>query len=115
MNLVACYGSDEFISVLSETGLEGVRNFVERVQKHIAENETLFKFEISISMGCAEFDKGNMASVNDVLGAAVADMYDAKARRHAEPRARGSRQRLDSLPSATPGSSPPTATPQSHS
>jgi diguanylate cyclase (GGDEF)-like protein len=87
MNVVARYGGDEFVSVLSETDLEGVRHFVERVQLRIAENETLAKFGISISIGCASFDPGKMASVNDVLRAADADMYEAKAERHAELKA----------------------------
>jgi diguanylate cyclase (GGDEF)-like protein len=84
MNVVARYGGDEFVSVLSETDLEGARHFVERVQASIAQNETLTKFGISISIGCAEFEPETMASVNDVLRAADADMYEAKARRHAE-------------------------------
>jgi len=83
MNVVARYGGDEFVSVLSETDLDGARHFVERVEERVAESETLAKFGISISVGCAEFDPGTMASVNDVLRAADADMYDAKAKRHA--------------------------------
>jgi diguanylate cyclase (GGDEF)-like protein len=85
MNVVARYGGDEFVSVLSETDLAGARHFVERVEKRMAEDETLAKFGISMSIGCAEFDNGTMASVNDVLRAADADMYDAKARRQATP------------------------------
>jgi diguanylate cyclase (GGDEF)-like protein len=89
MNVVARYGGDEFVSVLSETGMAGARHFVERVQARVAGNETLTKFGISISIGCAEFDPEKMASVNDVLRAADADMYDAKARRHSELQAGG--------------------------
>ncbi len=84
MNMVARYGGDEFVSVLSGTGTEGARNFVDRVQRSIRENETLSGFGISISIGCAEFDPETMASVNDILRAADDDMYQAKARRHAE-------------------------------
>ncbi len=84
MNVVARYGGDEFVSVLSETDLDGARHFVERVEKRMGEDETLAKFGISMSIGCAQFDSGTMASVNDVLRAADADMYEAKARRHAE-------------------------------
>lgn len=87
MNVVARYGGDEFVSVLSETGIEGARHFVERVQEGIAGNETLAKFGISMSIGCAAFDPETMASVNDVLRAADADMYEAKAARHAELKA----------------------------
>ena len=87
MNVVARYGGDEFVSALSQTGIEGVRHFVERVQSRIGENETLVKFGISLSIGCAEFDPGTMASANDILRAADADMYEAKAKRHAELKA----------------------------
>ncbi|MEM7414177.1 MAG: diguanylate cyclase [Gemmatimonadota bacterium] len=87
MNIVARYGGDEFVSVLSETGLEGARHFVERIEARVAENEVLTKFGISISIGCAAFDPDTMASVNDVLRAADADMYDAKAKRHEELKA----------------------------
>lgn len=88
MNVVARYGGDEFVSVLSETDLEGVRHFVERVEARVSKDETLTKFGISISCGCASFNPGTMASVNDVLRAADADMYEAKARRHEELAAR---------------------------
>jgi len=84
MNVVARYGGDEFVSVLSETGIEGARNFVERVQKRLADEETLSKFGITLSVGCAEFDPETMASVNDVLRAADADMYEEKARRQTQ-------------------------------
>jgi diguanylate cyclase (GGDEF)-like protein len=84
MNVVARYGGDEFVSVLSETDIKGVRHFVERIHNRIAENETLGKLGISVSIGCAEFDPSTMASVNDILRAADAEMYDAKANLHAE-------------------------------
>lgn len=89
MNVVARYGGDEFVSVLSETGVEGALHFVDRVKEQIAQNETLAKFGISISVGCVQFDPDTMSSVNDVLRAADADMYKAKARRHAELQAKG--------------------------
>lgn len=84
MNVVARYGGDEFVSVLSETGIDGARNFVDRVQEALAHEETLSKFGITMSVGCAEFDAETMASVNDVLRQADADMYENKARARAE-------------------------------
>ncbi len=87
MNVVARFGGDEFVSVLSETGIEGARHFVARVQQRLAEEETLSKFSITMSVGCAEFDAEEMASVNDVLRAADADMYEDKARRQQQMKA----------------------------
>lgn len=84
MNVVARYGGDEFVSVLSGTGIEGARNYAERVERGVRENDTLAKFGITLSIGAAEFDPDTMASVNDVLRAADADMYDAKARRRSQ-------------------------------
>jgi diguanylate cyclase (GGDEF)-like protein len=84
MNIVARFGGDEFVSVLSETSMEGARLYIERVQDMVGSNEILAKFGITISVGCAEFDPETMASVNDVFRAADADMYEAKSRRHAE-------------------------------
>lgn len=87
MNVVARFGGDEFVSVLSETGIEGARSFVERVQQRLAEEETLSKFNITMSVGCAEFDAEEMASANDVLREADADMYEDKARRQRQLKA----------------------------
>jgi diguanylate cyclase (GGDEF)-like protein len=81
MNVVARFGGDEFVSVLSESGLDGARHFIERVQTRLEEEEDISKFGITLSVGAAEFDPETMASVNDVLRAADADMYENKAKR----------------------------------
>jgi diguanylate cyclase (GGDEF)-like protein len=79
MNLVARFGGDEFVSVLSDADLDGLRHYVDRVLARIEKDETLSKFDISISCGVAAFDPETMASVNDVLRAADSDLYAAKA------------------------------------
>ena len=89
MNLVARYGGDEFVSVLSDAGMEGVEHYAERVTERVKTDETLSRFGISISVGGAEFDAESMATVNDVLRAADADMYDRKARSSEERTAAG--------------------------
>ncbi|MEQ1857959.1 MAG: diguanylate cyclase [Longimicrobiales bacterium] len=83
MNLVARYGGDEFVSVLTDTNLEGVRAYVERVKARSAVHETLAKFGIHVSAGIAEFDPDKMATVNDLIRSADADMYRDKASRPA--------------------------------
>ena len=82
MNIVARYGGDEFVSILSDTQLEGARNFAKRVTSRIAEDPTLKHFGITVSVGVAEFDPETMATPNDLLRAADSDMYDAKAEAH---------------------------------
>jgi diguanylate cyclase (GGDEF)-like protein len=83
MNLVARFGGDEFVSVLTDTTIEGVRGYVERVKMSAATNETLQKFGIHVSAGVAEFDPDEMATVNDLLRCADTDMYRDKASRPA--------------------------------
>jgi diguanylate cyclase (GGDEF)-like protein len=79
MNLVARYGGDEFVSALTDTTDEGVQAYVERVESRAKKDETLAKFGIHVSAGTALFDLDDMATVNDLLRAADADMYRRKA------------------------------------
>jgi diguanylate cyclase (GGDEF)-like protein len=83
MNLVARFGGDEFVAVLTDTNLEGVRAYVERVKVRSTINEVLSRFGIHVSAGIAEFDPEEMATVNDLLRRADADMYRDKAERPA--------------------------------
>jgi diguanylate cyclase (GGDEF)-like protein len=83
MNLVARFGGDEFVSVLTDTNREGIRAYVERVKARAATQETLAKFGIHVSAGTAEFDPNQMATVNDLLRSADTDMYRDKASRPA--------------------------------
>jgi diguanylate cyclase (GGDEF)-like protein len=83
MNLVARYGGDEFVAALTDTNAEGIDAYVERVQKRVRTDEVLAKFGIQVSAGSAYFDLDNMATVNDLLRAADADMYKQKAEKAA--------------------------------
>jgi diguanylate cyclase (GGDEF)-like protein len=87
MNLVARYGGDEFVAALTDTTNDGVKSYVQRVTRRVKEDETLAKFGISVSAGTAQFDPDGMATVNDLLRAADADMYAQKAARPSQPRA----------------------------
>jgi diguanylate cyclase (GGDEF)-like protein len=78
MNLVARYGGDEFISVLSESHADGARLYVHRVNGRLDSDAVLGEYGISVSVGLAEFDPASMESTADVLQAADMDMYSAK-------------------------------------
>jgi len=81
MNLVARYGGDEFVAALTDTTQDGIKAYVDRVTRRVNSDETLAKFGISVSAGTAQFDPDEMATVNDLLRAADADMYAQKAAR----------------------------------
>jgi diguanylate cyclase (GGDEF)-like protein len=81
MNLVGRYGGDEFVSVLSDSGMDGARLYLDRVQSTVEQDPALAEHQVSVSMGVAEFDREEMRSVADLLQAADMDMYRAKAER----------------------------------
>jgi len=87
MNIVARYGGDEFVAALTDTTADGIRAYVERVSRRVKTDETLAKFGIHVSAGIAAFDPDEMATVNDLLRAADADMYAQKAERASSNRA----------------------------
>jgi diguanylate cyclase (GGDEF)-like protein len=87
MNLVARFGGDEFVAALTDTTAEGVNAYVERVERRVKTDEELARFQIRVSAGVAAFDLDEMATVNDLIRAADADMYRRKAERAASRKA----------------------------
>lgn len=90
MNLVARYGGDEFISVLSDAHLEDARSYLKRVTQRVTTDPILAAAAITVSVGLAEFDRASMRTMDDVISVADSDMYRMKAerqkgRRHASP------------------------------
>lgn len=86
MNLVARYGGDEFVSILSESHMDGARLYVRRVTERMANDPLLHRHGVTVSMGLAEFDRASMKSAEDLLHAADSDMYRAKSRRAKQDR-----------------------------
>ncbi len=77
MNLVARYGGDEFVAVLSDTTLEGARQHAARVADRLSKHPLLGPLALSISYGVAEYGDG-CETVEELLEAADTDLYRQK-------------------------------------
>ena len=81
MNLVARYGGDEFVSILSDADLDGARLYIKRVTDRVATDSIMAPLGVTASIGLAEFDRGSMKTMDDIISAADADMYRVKTQR----------------------------------
>lgn len=87
MNLVARYGGDEFVSVLSDADMDGARLYVKRIADRLAGDAFLGSKEVTVSTGMAEFDRATMMTSDDFIHAADVDMYRTKSERDADRQA----------------------------
>lgn len=78
MNLVARYGGDEFVSILSDADLDGARLYIKRVTDRVVTDPVMAPQNVTVSIGLAEFDRSSMKTMDDVIFAADADMYRVK-------------------------------------
>lgn len=81
MNMVARYGGDEFVSVLSDSRMEGARLYTKRVAERVQADPLLSRYGVTVSSGLASFDRGTMKSGQDLLKQADLDLYRHKAHR----------------------------------
>lgn len=84
MNLVVRYGGDEFVSILSDSDQSGAELYVRRVRERVAADPIMSPLGITVSTGIAAFDQGTMRTMEDLIQAADAGMYRAKAARRAQ-------------------------------
>ena len=82
MNLVARFGGDEFVSVLSESTVGGARIYVSRVKARVARDPILASAPITASTELAAFDREDMKTPEDIIRAADAELYGMKGERH---------------------------------
>ena len=79
MNLVARYGGDEFVAVLSEGDEQGAQGYLARLQAGVKANRLLASHGVTVSAGIAEFDSGQTVGFEELIQAADRDMYENKA------------------------------------
>jgi len=82
MNLVARYGGDEFVSILSDADDEGGLKYVGRVRNRMREHPFLGTTGLTVACGAGHFGEG-MHRGEDLLRAADQDLYRQKGRRGA--------------------------------
>ncbi|NNM33456.1 MAG: GGDEF domain-containing protein, partial [Gemmatimonadetes bacterium] len=81
MNLVARFGGDEFLSVLSESSHGGAELYAERVCSLVAEHPELAAWNLTLSYGIAVYDPAMMDVPDDLVRIADRHLYKAKGRR----------------------------------
>lgn len=80
MNLVARYGGDEFVSILSDTDVAGAELYVQRIRRRMETDTLLGPSGISSSWGVATF-RAEMKRGEDLIQAADANLYTHKGSR----------------------------------
>jgi diguanylate cyclase (GGDEF)-like protein len=78
MNLVARYGGDEFVSILTDSTDGGARLYVERVLEDVAADPTLSGGRVSVTWGVSGFDRDRMKTADDLIEEADVDFYRRK-------------------------------------
>ena len=81
MNLVARFRGDEFMSVLSESTLEGALTYITRVEERMGGDPILGPARMTASTGLADFNPETMDTLEDIIQAADTELYRRKGAR----------------------------------
>jgi len=79
MNLVARYGGDEFVAVLSGGDELGAHGYLARLHAGVKKNRLLASHGVTVSCGIAEFDSHQTVGFEELIQAADRRMYENKA------------------------------------
>ncbi|RMH14531.1 MAG: GGDEF domain-containing protein [Gemmatimonadetes bacterium] len=78
MNMVARFGGDEFVSVLSESDQEGAEGYIRRINQRVAADRILAPHGVTVSSGIAVFSPDRMVGVEELIQTADRNMYREK-------------------------------------
>ena len=79
MNMVARYGGDEFVSVLSDGDRRSAQGYLARIHEGLSAHRVLASHGVTMSSGVAEFKAGQTVGVDELIQAADRNMYENKA------------------------------------
>ena len=79
MNLVARYGDDEFVSVISDGDERAAESYRARILEDVNAHRVLASHGVTVSSGIAEFKAGQTVGVDELIQAADRSMYENKA------------------------------------